>query len=105
MNSVKRFAGTAILAGALVVPVALSSSASAVGPLFTGGIVNVTVADSFNNILRDANVGLGVAAGIAANVCDVNVAAVIAEIRDTGTSSCTSDASGQTVTINQNRRK
>ena len=101
MNSVKRFAGTAILAGALVTPVALSSSASAHGPLFTGGLVNVNV----TNVLNDVTVGLGVAAGIAANVCDVNVAAVIAEIRDTGTSSCTSDASGQTVTINQNRRK
>ncbi|MDQ3177507.1 MAG: hypothetical protein M3Q72_08170 [Actinomycetota bacterium] len=103
MNKFKHFTAAAILAGAIAAPAlpALGSPASAAGPLFTGGIVNVTVTNVANNILRDANVGLGVAAGVAANVCDLNVAAVIAEIRDDGTSSCTSTASGQTVDITQ----
>ena len=103
MNKFKHFTAAAILAGAIVAPAlpALGSPASAAGPLFTGGIVNVTVTNVANNLLRDANVGLGVAAGVAANVCDLNVAAVIADIRDDGTSTCTSDASGQTVTITQ----
>ncbi len=104
MNTVKRFAASAIIAGALVVPAIpmLGTPASAARPLFTGGLVNVTVTDVIGDItLEDINVGLGVAAGIAANVCDVNVAAVIAEIRDTGSSSCTSEATGQTVDITQ----
>ncbi|MBA3399577.1 MAG: hypothetical protein H0U01_06410 [Acidimicrobiia bacterium] len=103
MNKFKHFTAAAILAGAIAAPAlpALGSPASAAGPLFTGGIVNVTVTNVANNILRDANVGLGVAAGVAANVCDLNVAAVIAEIRDDGTSTCTSSATGQTVTITQ----
>ncbi len=103
MNKFKHFTAAAILAGAIAAPAlpALGSPASAAGPLFTGGIVNVTVTNVANNILRDANVGLGVAAGVAANVCDLNVAAVIADIRDDGTSTCTSSATGQTVTITQ----
>ncbi len=100
MNKVKHFTAVAILAGAIAAP-ALGSPASAAGPLFTGGIVNVTVTNVLNNTLRDANVGLGVAAGVAANVCDLNVAAVIADIRDDGTSTCTSSATGQTVRIVQ----
>ncbi len=72
MNKFKHFTAAAILAGAIAAPAlpALGSPASAAGPLFTGGIVNVTVTNVANNILRDANVGLGVAAGVAANVCD-----------------------------------
>jgi hypothetical protein len=103
MNKVKHFTAVAILAGAIAAPAlpALGSPASAGGPLFTGGIVNVTVTNVANNILRDANVGLGVAAGVAANVCDLNVGVLIADIRDDGTSTCTSSASGQTVTITQ----
>lgn len=102
MNSVKRFAGSAIIAGALVVPAALSSTVDARRPLFTGGLVNVTVTDVIGDItLEDINVGLGVAAGIAANVCDLNVAAVIADIKDDGSATCTSEATGQTVDITQ----
>jgi len=85
MKNIKRYAASAVLAGALAAP-ALASPASAARPIFTGGLVNVTVVD----VLTRNNVGLGVAANIAANVCvgDVNVAAVIAAIHDTGSFTC-----------------
>jgi hypothetical protein len=67
----------------------------------TGGLVNVTVTDALNNVLSTNNVGIGVAAGIAANVCGVQVPiAVLGTAFAGGTPyTCTSDSSGQTVTI------
>ncbi len=105
MNRFKHFTAAVILAGAIAAPAlpALGSPASAAGPLFTGGLVNVTVNDVLNN--NTVNIGLGVAAGIAVNICDTNVAAVIADIRDDGSATCTSTASGQTVEITQSRSR
>ena len=82
--------------------VALASPANA-APLFTGGLVNVNVSNVLNNseILSRNDVGLGVAAGIAANVCDVNVGGILGQLRDVGTATCTSDAGDQVVTITQ----
>jgi len=94
MNTVHRFAAATLAAGALVVPVALSSSAGAAGPIVTGGLVNVTIGDV------TVPVSLGAALGIAANFCDVNVNVLARQLR-TGGATCNSDASGQTVTISQ----
>jgi len=85
----------------------LSSPISAAGPLFTGGIVNVTVTDVIDDVtvvVKDVNVGLGVPPGIAVNTCaDANVAAVLAPIRDTGDFTCeqAADAGDQVVEITQ----
>ena len=53
----------------------VASSASAAGPVVTGGLVNVTIVDlvdaNNNEILNDVNIGA--ALQLAANVCDVNV--------------------------------
>lgn len=99
MNTVHRFAAATLAAGALVVPVALSSSASA-APIVTGGLVNVTITDSLNNVLSENQVSLGAALGIAANVCDVGVNVLARQLK-TGGATCTSTASGQSVDISQ----
>jgi hypothetical protein len=85
-------------------------------PVFTGGLVNVNVTDVsvlndvdvlrnsriLNNVLNNNNVSVGVAANIAAQVCaDANVAAVIAEIRDTGGFSCESANEAGDLVISQ----
>jgi hypothetical protein len=53
-------------------------------PIITGGLINVTV--------NDVNVGVQVPIGIAANVCDLNVAALVAAIHDEGDSTCDATA-------------
>ena len=57
-------------------------------PVVTGGLVNVTIVDAVD-ILR-VTVRLPVA--VAANVCDVDVAILLAAIQDTGTANCTATA-------------
>ncbi len=71
-------------------------------PLVTGGLVNITVVDVLNNneIITDNNIALGVALGVAANVCDVNVNVLAVQLRHGG-ATCTATASGQEVTISQ----
>jgi hypothetical protein len=95
----------AAAAGALAITggTAFMATPAQAQPVFTGGLVNVNVTDVsvlndvdvlrnsriLNNVLNNNNVSVGVAANIAAQVCaDANVAAVIAEIRDTGGFSC-----------------
>jgi hypothetical protein len=46
------------------------------------------------------NVGVGAALGLAANVCDVSVAVLSAQL-DRGDATCTSTANGQRVDIKQ----
>jgi hypothetical protein len=90
-------AGLLIAAGGSV----MAAPPATAAPLVTGGLVNVTVTDVIDGgVVRDVNVGLGAALGIAANVCDVNVNVLARQLR-TGGATCTSDASGQTATIDQ----
>ncbi len=78
-----------MLAGALG---ATAAPASAQGPIVTGGLVNITIVDLIDgDVLSDNNVALGVALGIAANVCDVN-ANVLAEQLRVGGAECDADA-------------
>jgi hypothetical protein len=68
-----------LFASALVFA-AVPGSASA-QPVVTGGLINVTIVDLVDLSLEEVNVGVGVAANLAANVCpalDLN-AAVLAE--------------------------
>ncbi len=73
-------------------------------PLVTGGLVNITVVDLIDtgDILSNNNVALGVALGLAANICDVNVNVLAVQLRNGG-ATCTATASGQQVTISQTR--
>ena len=65
-------------------------------PVFTGGLVNVTVTDVvtgneiLNDSLNDNNVGIAAVVSIAANVCDVNVGGILGQLRRTGEATCTS---------------
>jgi hypothetical protein len=100
---IRRTAAALTSAAALsVTGVAMATPAQA-APVITGGLVNVTVTEVIDDItvvVQDVNVAVGAALGIAANVCDVNVN-VLAEQLRSGGATCTSDASGQTVTIDQ----
>ncbi len=74
----------------MVALTAMPASAQPVftGPVFTGGLVNVTIVDFVD--IQDVVVQVPVA--VAANVCDVNAAVLIAEIEDTGSAECTAAA-------------
>jgi hypothetical protein len=57
-------------------------------PVVTGGLVNVTLVD----VLSHNEVAVQVPIGIAANVCDVNAAVLLAAVRDTGSAMCDATA-------------
>ena len=69
------------------------------------GLVNVAVfevIDDVNVVVRDVNVSVGVAAGIAANVCGVAVpVSVLSQVITGGTFECTADSGDTGVTISQ----
>ena len=70
--------------------VGLAAPASAQPNIVVGqGLVNVTIVDAVD--IGDVTVKLPVA--VAANVCDVNAAVLLAAIEDTGSASC--DARGE----------
>jgi hypothetical protein len=89
MKNYARKAAVAVFAGAALTTGALAPASAA--PVITGGVVNVTVADSLNNVLSSNDVGVGVAANIAAAVCGTTVpVAVLATqvVAQGGTFSC-----------------
>ena len=95
----------AATAGAVLVlgTTALTAQPASAAPLVTGGLVNVTVTDVVDDVtvvVQDINVGVGAALGIAAHVCDTSVSVLARQLK-TGGATCTSDASGQTVTLSQ----
>ena len=68
---------------------ALTAVPALAQPVFTGGLVNVTVTD----VIDDVEVVVGAVQlpiGVAANVCDVNVAVLVEDFQD-GTANCTAD--------------
>jgi hypothetical protein len=78
-------------------------------PIVTGGLVNVVITDVIDDVtvtVKDVNVGVGVAANVAALLCDtadIN-AAVLAKqvVRDAEEVTCTSG--DQTITFRQIQR-
>lgn len=91
-------AATLMMAGALG---AAAAPASAQGPIVTGGLVNITVVDVIDgDVLSNNNVALGVALGVAANICDVNVNVLAVQLRNGG-ATCDADADDQRVIIDQ----
>ena len=93
-------AGTLALAGATA-PVA-----AAQGPpvVIGGGLVNVQVVDVIDgDVLSDNEVGIGVAAGVAAQVCGLTaqVGVIAEQVARTGAFECQNDAGTQEVTITQ----
>lgn len=68
----------ALSAGALAAPAAAQ-------PVVTGGLVNVTIVDAVD--IGDVTVQLPIA--VAANVCDVDVNVLAADLADDGDATCT----------------
>lgn len=93
MRKVKRMTAALFSTGILVAGIAAPSAGAQ--PVVTGGLVNVTVVDVIDDVtvvVQDVNVGVGVAANVAAALCDtadVN-AAVLAQqvVRDGDTVNC-----------------
>ncbi len=81
----KRILALLMTTALMVAMVAMPASAQ---PVFTGGLVNVTIVDAVD--IQDVVVQVPVA--VAANVCDINAAVLIAEIEDTGSAECTAAA-------------
>ncbi len=66
--------------------VAMLAMPASAQPVVTGGLVNVTIVDFADVNVEDVVVEIPVA--VAANVCDVNAAVLIAAIEDTGSAEC-----------------
>ena len=99
--NVRRSIATVGAAGALATGSLFVASPAQAAPVFTGGLVNVTVVDALDVEIRDVNVALGAAVAIAANVCGVNVAALAADFVQDGSATCENEQTGQEVTITQ----
>ncbi len=86
--NIRRSLATVGAAGALAVTSLGVAAPAQAAPVVTGGLVNVTIVDAVD--ISRVTVQLPVA--VAANVCDVNVAILLAAIQDTGTANCTATA-------------
>jgi hypothetical protein len=81
MTRLRKFVATAFATALMAVGAAAPASAQ---PVVTGGLINVTLVD----VLSHDNIAVQVPVGIAANVCDVNAAVLLAAVRDTGSATC-----------------
>ena len=85
MTRAKKLVAALFSTAVMAVTVAAPAGAQ---PVVTGGLINVTLVDVLNN----NNVSVQVPVGIAANVCDVNAAVLLAAVRDTGSATCEATA-------------
>lgn len=103
MWNVRRLTSASMLAGALALGIGTTPATAQL--VVQRGLVNVVVFDVIENIvIRDINVGVGVAANIAANVCGVTVpVAVLSQQVVLGAEefTCSNDAGDTSVTISQ----
>ncbi len=90
MQKVKRLGATVFATALLSVVGAAPASAQ---PVFTGGLVNVTIIDAVDIEDVNVNVPIGVAANIAANVCPGNlqVGVLASQLARGGTVTCTAE--------------
>jgi hypothetical protein len=86
MRRTKKLIASLFATGLLAAGVSIPSASAA--PVITGGLVNVTLVD----VLSHDEIAVQVPIGIAANVCDVNAAVLLAEVRDTGEATCDATA-------------
>jgi hypothetical protein len=98
----------AALFAATLMSVTAAAPASA-QPVVTGGVINITITrviDDVTVVVRDVNVGVGVAANVAALLCDtadINVALLALQVvRNDDDVTCTSGA--QTITFSPVQR-
>ena len=84
---------SAVLASAAVSMGLMAGPAAAQGPIVTGGLVNVTIIDAVDVNNNDVNVQVPVSA--AANICDIDVQVLVADLADDGESNCTATATSR----------
>ena len=108
MEQARNLVGAVVIAASVVMtPMAAPAAAAPVAvpdAQVQTGAVNVTVRDiSTGDIISNNQVGIGVAAGIVANVCGltVQVGVIARQIARDGTYTCTGTASGQSVEVNR----
>ena len=81
----------------------MTATPASAAPLFTGGVVNVTVVDTLNDntveVVKDVNLAVPVALKLAANVCGVTVGVAASALATDGT--CRNVQTGDTFTIDQ----
>jgi len=101
MTRTKKAIATLATSGTLALVPAIPAMAQ--GPVVTGGLVNVTVTNLLNNdtILSKNNVGVGVAAQIAANVCGVSVGVLASAVGQNAPVDCTNPTGDTGVSITQ----
>ena len=82
MRKTRRLLASLCATGLLVVGV--TAPAASAQPVVTGGLVNVTIVDVIDDVtIQDINVGVGVAANVAALLCDtadVNAAVLATQV-------------------------
>ena len=104
MRRTKRLVASLFASGLLAAGVGAPTAGAQ--PVITGGLINVTIVDVADIEDNVVNVGVGVAANIAANLCDtadVN-AAVLANQVVSGGDTVDCDARGGTITFEQVQR-
>jgi hypothetical protein len=77
----------------------LAAPTASAQPVVTGGLINVTLVD----VLSHDNIAVQVPVGIAANVCDVNAAVLLAAVRDTGSATC--DATAESIAFAEQHQR
>jgi len=85
MKSIRKLVATTFATALMAFGIAAPASAQ---PVVTGGLNNVTLVD----VLSHDNIAVQVPVGVAANVCDVNAAVLLAAVRDTGSATCNATA-------------
>src|SRR5688500_4697481 len=96
IERVRHVVGAIVVSAAVVMtPVAAAPASAAVEAQQQTGLVNVDVGDV--NVLR--RVAIGVAAGLAANLCNLQVGVIAEQVQRDGQFTCTATASGQQVEI------
>jgi hypothetical protein len=97
MRRTKKLIASLFATGLLAAGVSIPSASAA--PVITGGLVNVTLVD----VLSHDEFAVQVPIGIAANVCDVSAAVLLAEVRDTGETTC--DATADSIAFAQQHQR
>ena len=96
MKSIRKLVATTFATALMAFGIAAPASAQ---PVVTGGLINVTLVD----VLSHDNIAVQVPVGIAANVCDVNAAVLLAAVRDTGSATC--DATAESIAWAQQHQR
>ena len=86
--NIRRSLATVGAAGALALTSLAVGTPAQAAPVLTGGLVNVTIVDAVD--ISRVTVQLPIA--VAANVCDVTVQVLVADLADDGTANCTATA-------------